>query len=351
VYLKCLTFFIFLTISHWNSYAEWETDYFPAVAYSPETSLMLGGVAVGSNGETETDLNSTLTAVAVYTLNKQTIVSLDSVTPFFEGSFKFRAKFHYSFFPKKYFGIGNNTIKDDFEYFTLEKKMFELELGKRLFSNFYIYIGGGLEHLNSFDVEVNKKYQTDNSPYANELFFTSILFSLDYDNRDNTLFSFSGIKFQFLKQLFKEQNSNVKDLELTSFDFRFYFPLFDNSSIAFQAMTDFFENDAKIPPAKLNKIGGSNLLRGYYKGRFRDNAIMAYQAAWRVKLGSFATSLFYGLGASAASIEDVVKNYFHHAYGAGLFYFINEEKRSVVRLDVGFSEGESSIYFDVSQSF
>ena len=99
-------------------------------------------------------------------------------------------------------------------------------------------------------------------------------------------------------------------------------------------------------------LGGQNLMRGYFAGRFRDRKAVAAQyelrlAVWR-RLGG---TIFGSLGQVAAREEPLAVNRLHYAYGFGLRVLLVRQEGLNLRFDWGFGEDQSGFYFGLGEAF
>jgi hypothetical protein len=100
----------------------------------------------------------------------------------------------------------------------------------------------------------------------------------------------------------------------------------------------------------LAKLGGANLFRGSYEGRFRDRRRVAAQAEYRHP-GPIGLAVFGSAGQVARSWGDVRISDLHYAGGAGLRFRLSAAERVNLRLDDGFGPGESGVYFALGEAF
>jgi outer membrane protein assembly factor BamA len=109
----------------------------------------------------------------------------------------------------------------------------------------------------------------------------------------------------------------------------------------------------EVPFRELANLGGANLLRGYYEGRYRDRQLLAAQAeVRRVLFGRFNGVLFGGVGQVGNTLGDFNQGSVKVAGGAGLRFRFNRRDRLNVRLDYGVGSGKSSgVYFGIGEAF
>ena len=99
-------------------------------------------------------------------------------------------------------------------------------------------------------------------------------------------------------------------------------------------------------------LGGTEIMRGYYKGRFTDQNMIAFQAEvrqyifWRLGVAGFASAGQVGETLSSYGLDD-----FHYAYGGGIRLMLHEEEKLNLRIDFGFGENSNGIYVILKESF
>jgi outer membrane protein assembly factor BamA len=131
---------------------------------------------------------------------------------------------------------------------------------------------------------------------------------------------------------------------------RKYQPLFGSHGIAVRLAAEVLTGD--VPFFAMAEIGGANLLRGIYAGRFRDRTMLAIEAEYRFPIvWRFGGVVFGGFGEVAPSAAALVHQRPHPAAGAGIRFSIDGDERVNARLDAGFSEDDWGIYFMVGEAF
>ena len=74
-----------------------------------------------------------------------------------------------------------------------------------------------------------------------------------------------------------------------------------------------------VPFQLMPSLGGQNLLRGYFAGRFRDHKAIAAQSELRFRVWRrMGGVLFASLGQVAANRQQLAVDRLHYAYGFGL---------------------------------
>jgi hypothetical protein len=102
----------------------------------------------------------------------------------------------------------------------------------------------------------------------------------------------------------------------------------------------------------LAKLGGPNLFRGSYEGRFRDRQRIVAQAESRIPLwGPLRLAVFGSAGQVMRSWDDLRPGDLHFAGGAGGRFVLSRADRVSLRIDVGFGPNESGVYFALGEAF
>jgi outer membrane translocation and assembly module TamA len=107
----------------------------------------------------------------------------------------------------------------------------------------------------------------------------------------------------------------------------------------------------------MSQLGGDQIMRGYYLGRYREANLLAAQAELRFRPGPrFGIAAFAGGGNVYPTGMSAFRN-LKPNYGAGIRYFFDVEKSMSLRLDYGMGEkpaGEkriSGFYISLGESF
>ena len=176
-----------------------------------------------------------------------------------------------------------------------------------------------------------------------------------YDDRHNVL---NVRKGAFAELALLHYNKGWgSDFGFTSIvsDNRWYQPLSSRNVLALQAYGQF--SLGQPPFNQLALIGGENLMRGYYTGRFRDRNQLAAQAELRMlplrlpfskRLGA---AVFGSTGTVFNNFEDLSLNQFVFAGGAGLRFLLFPKKDIYSRVDFGMTREGSGIYIFIGEAF
>jgi len=108
-----------------------------------------------------------------------------------------------------------------------------------------------------------------------------------------------------------------------------------------------------VPFYALPKLGGQYRMRGFYEGRYVDNAYFTLQMAWRQCFWwKFGFVVFADMGTVAPSPEKYQMSQMKYSFGVGLRYLFNEKEGVNLRMDLGITtEGDTGVYFGIGEAF
>lgn len=100
-------------------------------------------------------------------------------------------------------------------------------------------------------------------------------------------------------------------------------------------------------------LGGDNLLRGYFRGAYRDRCLWAIENEFRLMFGSsLGWNLYHGLGMVGPRWAAMPHQNVRMAYGTGLRWIPNARARTLLRIDwARTTDGQYGIYFEVNEAF
>jgi hemolysin activation/secretion protein len=113
-----------------------------------------------------------------------------------------------------------------------------------------------------------------------------------------------------------------------------------------------FLGGSKIPFRNMALLGGDKLLRGYFRGRYRDHNMYVIQAEyhspplWRLSLVVFA-----GLGDVYRLPADLRLRESKPSGGIGLRYRVFRDRRLNLRFDAALGRNDGGIYLGIGEAF
>jgi len=326
----------------------------PFIVRSPETSWGFGSAAAyffKTKKRDDTIRTSDINLVGLYTLRNQTVIVLGSTIFFPKEKSIFRFQSSYSYYPDYFWGLGNDSPTDAKEEYTLKQFFFNPQVIFRAYDQFYLGFTFELQDVNDFTYKKETSLfdlQSIEGRYGGFTSGAGVL--LTWDTRNNSYSPGKGTFAELNVTRFSEFLGS--DFEFTSYlvDVRKFFPLGRNRVLGAQAYTRI--NEGNIPIRYLAMLGGNEIMRGYYKGRFADNSMAAFQLEvrqhlfWRLGVVAFGS-----IGQVSNRVRDFNIGDFHAAGGGGLRIRLHEKEKLNLRVDVGFGENSMGVYVMMREAF
>ena len=325
----------------------------PVVSYTPETRFG-GGAAAGFYFRPEKASKeirpSSVETLHQYTQNKQ-IYSYFGLSLYLrEELYHFLGIFEYRKWPNYFYGIGNDTLKEAEEIYTPLMSRIDINLEKRLKKN--LYLGLRYRYMNHKIKEVlpGGILSSGNIIGSEDSKASGFGAAFVLDTRDNIFSPYTGRFYEF--SIISYNALFGSDYSFTSvlINLRNYWKVFSSHVIAVQAYLS--SNFGDPPFYMLSLMGGQELMRGYYRGRFRDKNLLAFQFEYRLPLTKrFRFITFAGLGNVSEDLFDIKFKKSKYSVGIGLRYTISPKERLCLRMDYGTGKGTSGYYFGVNEAF
>jgi len=320
----------------------WDFGAFPIIFYSDETRLA-GGAGVQAVHKTESEQHSsTIGLIGFYTQNKQYVFQVAPELYLKGGSYKLSGGIAYLYYPDKFYGIGNNTSKNDEEDYTSRRFQFNPIVQKKIFSKLYVGFQYNFAYAKLTETEAGKLLDKGIILGSEGGSVSGIGLIATYDSRDNNLYPTSGSYHQFSAVAYEPGLGSDFAYNSYLLDLRHYRPVFSKHILAFQGVIGL--NTGNPPFNSLNQLG--TYLRGYYQSRFQDKNLITFQAEYRLPLfGRFGLVGFAGCGQVAHEFEKISLNELKPSAGFGIRFALIPEQKVNLRIDFGFGKDDSS--FDI----
>ena len=340
----------------------------PIISASPETSLRIGAAGVllfrRKGMSPETQLSSMRVPIS-YTLNNQFKGKLDGNYYSNGNKHIINGTVEWFNFPLLFYGIGNSTLDTDEEIYTTQTLSIELSYLKLIVKK--VYIGLGFSYLQSDIVKFEDNgllAQPGLVPGNTGSVTSGFNLIFRFDSRDNILCASSGIYADLKIVNYSKRTGSEFDFTRIDLDFRKFFIAFGKHVLAFQMVLAKTWGSPSFETMAL--LGGNNIMRGHYVGRYRDNSLYAAQVEYRVPIGrsdwidsrkimSFKERWgvvgFIGFGDVVPSFGEIEVNSIKSSVGFGIRYLVLPKERINVRLDFGFGTQKPGLYFNIRESF
>ncbi len=317
--------------------------------YSSDTKLGIGLVAAGFYRHNPLDSITTPSNVSIYgdisTVGFYMIgVQGNHIFPLDKNRIDYNLYF-YSF-PRKFWGMGfeqGNNMENESKFDEIFVK-FSANYLHRLAP--HLYIGPGLEYTYAHAGDMERPELWDGQDFHTSSF--GLGFKVQYDTRDNFTATRRGLLASVEQRFAPKFMGNNYAFSYTALQVCHFAPIWRGGILATQLQGTF--NYGNVPWAMMATIGGSESMRGYYDGRFRDKCavdltVELRQHVWRRN----GIVVWGGVGTvfpkfSAIQFRKLLPN-------GGIGYRWEFKQNTNVRLDFGFGKGETAFIFSINEAF
>jgi hypothetical protein len=321
---------------------------FPIIFYTDETRFAGGaGLYVIYQGKSKRH-SSSIGLLGFYTQNKQYTFVLEPEYYYKGDRYKITGEIAFIYFPNKFYGIGNNTKKENEEEYSTRVFRLNPILQKKIFSNFYAGIQYDLIHSKLTKIEEGKVLDSGKIFGSDGGRASGLGIKATWDTRNNNLYPTSGQYFQFSSIAYETTLGSNYTFSLYRLDLRQYKLLFGNHILAVQGIVGISNGN---PPFQMLYELGSNL-RGYYQNRFQDKNLVAFQAEYRLPVyGRFGLVGFAGMGEVTHQFKNISMKEMKPSAGFGIRFTLIPEQKINLRIDFGYGKDDSSFDIIINEMF
>lgn len=324
----------------------------PVIFYTPETELALGvapSYVYRPPGSSVDDRPSSFDGMLLFTTRSQFIAALGGNHYWDRERQQATGGVLYRKFPDEFYGVGNDTPNES-ETYTDEGTALALDYLLRIVPR--LRVGAGFVYAASSITETQGDGELADAsiPGSSGGQVAGLGLRLNFDSRDNINYPRRGGLYDFSWHVYGNALGADFELNTVGLDLRQYVPLAERHLFALRVLGS--TSGGNVPFQLMPSLGGQNLMRGYFAGRFRDRKAVSAQcevrlAVWR-RLGS---TIFGSFGQVAARDEPLAVNRLHYAYGFGLRVLLVRQEGLNLRFDWGFGEDQSGFYFGLGEAF
>jgi hypothetical protein len=334
----------------------------PVFGYSQEAGLQFGVAGIYSfysDLKNPKNKASNIFGTSVYSTKKQSKLSLKSDIWSPSNNYHTITEIRIANTPFNFYGLGNSTLLANEDKIIQKQLKLLTEVERIVLPNFYMGIGAEYENLRFKDVVPGGIFSTNAPPDRTKGQVLYLRVSQLFDTRNNSTYPEKGFflrsRFGLAPDFFGGNNftGNLFDV-----DFRTFKKLSNNLILGFNINYEALSYTKNVEAFYVQpQLGGDQMMRGYYLGRFRGPNLIAGQAELRYRIvPRFGLVGFGGTGMvyenSQFAIKDLKPN-----YGIGARIFFDLEKALSLRLDYGVGEkpiGEkriSGFYLSLGEAF
>jgi hypothetical protein len=324
----------------------------PIFAYAPETGTE-GGCGIfyydNSHSTRSDEKIDTYNGLILYTEKNQILTSF-GMNKYLNGdNYLLVSQIDLNRYPNKFYGIGPETGENMAENYTSKEITFKGSFGFKVNDSIYV---GPYYHYSHFDVEdcqSNGLLTQGNIIGSSGTTASGIGIEFTWDKRNNQFYPDRGFFLNIRPVFYREEIGSSENFTIILEDYRKYISFKHNVFALQQYMV---LSDSSVPFQLMPQLGGSNIMRGWFEGRFRDQNCVIIQGEYRFPVYKrFSGVVFGSVGQVAPTLEAFSLDNFKVAEGIGIRYTMNESQKLNFRLDVGHSEDGVQMYIRVAEAF
>lgn len=256
----------------------------------------------------------------------------------------YSVRFGYS--PRNYWGIGYEPATHDDNYINLKQNdaNIHVEYIMALAPNFYVGPAAEWNYNKAGKIENIEFLQGQDRVVRNY----GAGFVVQYDTRDLITNASKGVYAHLSTICNPKFLWNKYAFTTVDFTTSYYHTAWKDAIIAGQLNAKF--NFGNPSWAMMSLYGGNEIMRGYYKGRFRDKHMASAQVELRQHVWKRSGMVLWGGVGTVFHDSDSFCNKLLPNYGIG--YRFEFRKRMNIRLDLGFgAHGQSGVIFSMNEAF
>lgn len=338
---------------------------YPTLGYEPETSVEIGfsPLYVYYAKEDTNNRLSEISGFAFYTLKNQFGARFEHAIYTDKDKWFFLGEFEFQRFPLQYYGIRSELEEVPLEYTSIvDARQFKIKerVLRKIKNNFFIGFEADFRSLSKVDFEPAEGEENLNIPLPFGAEGTTNLglgVGFVYDNRHNVL----NVRDGFFSELgFIQFNpfweSDVQYSNIVT-DTRFFKSFNKKRNVIAAQFLGEFNFGGDVPFNQLALMGGQNMMRGYFLGRYRDNHLLATQVEYRMlplKLGftkRWGATVFSSLGTVFDEFSKMDEYDLKWAVGGGIRFLLFQNKDIYARLDYAITPDENGFYITIGEAF
>jgi outer membrane protein assembly factor BamA len=327
------------------------TTALPIVSYSEVTGVQFGatlfrGFRVGNAPDTRPSSVSMYAALTTKD-HAKAYLQLDRWSA--DNSTRSRARVEYISYPLPYFGLGRSTPDSAEEWYSTGVSTVQFFVDRAWRSS--IYAHGGIRYVRSRlrDFDAGGLFEQELVPggAGSEVLATSL--GLVFDSRNDVGAPRAGTYARIVPSVAAKVLGGDAAYRRLTVDARRYDAL-GAHVVAFQLQYDGLAGAA--PFDLLPMIGADTALRGYPRGRFRDQHAFTTQAEFRSAVWRrFGAVAFAGAGTVAPQLSALTSGAWYPTFGAGARYVLSPRYRTIVRADFAVGRSTFGIHLGIGEAF
>ncbi|MFK3976615.1 BamA/TamA family outer membrane protein [Shewanella vesiculosa] len=329
-----------------------DMSYLPTAYYTPEKKFGVGLLMVGlykTDNASSEEQPSSLVLNSFASMNQSYGVTVENMTFLNQGKQRLLLDLELHNEAAVYYGVGIEQGDQDLNHHEFKEQLYSFKPRwmTEVADNYFIGLGADFIYTTADSLEL---VATQAPVNANSLlpdnFSSGVVITSIYDSRDYRLNATKGWLFQLDAGLY--QNDQFDSFSTYNIELANYIDLGSTPGlIAWQVQGHLTSGD--VPWNLLPDLGGSDAMRGYIRGRYRDEQMMMGQVEYRLPIFQRYGMVFWGSVGSVAPKVSELTDTLLTAYGTGFRFKIKDNIN--LRFDIGVGENDTNFYLNVNEVF
>ncbi|MGF1467892.1 MAG: BamA/TamA family outer membrane protein [Sandaracinaceae bacterium] len=324
----------------------------PIVLYAPETQVIIAltGAAFFNFEDRAVNRPSSIRALGLVSTMGQLQINVEDELWIDRNRWRVANAFEYRDWPAVFYGLGNFTLVENQESFSYRRVSVRTEIDYRVWRHLYVGLRHDFATYELTKTEPDGVLTQGTIPGADGGPTSGVGWNVSWDDRDSAMYATRGAYLSVSGLLYQGWLGSRYDFGTLSVDLRKFFVPWLDHVVAIQLRGDFTVGD--VPFLYMPGLGGSKLLRGHFRDRYRDYNVLAAQAEYRMPLfWRFKAVLYSGVAQVAPHFRYFNLEHLRYGVGAGLRFALSETNPAHMRIDVGYAESSFRFYLQVFESF
>ncbi len=325
----------------------------PLAIRSPETDWGFGGAFAYffKTRLKESMLRSSdINFIALYTLKNQLLLNLGGTVYFPHEKNILRFQVSHSYYPDKFWGVGNAAPDSAKESYRIKQYFINPQILTKIVGDFYVGATYEFQHVYEFEYLANGVFDKQAIVGRKGGNTSGVGALITWDRRNSAFSPDSGFFAEANFTAFSKSVGSDFNFSTLKLDLRKYFRVTATTVLTVQGVAQL--NGGTAPIRNLSFLGGSEMMRGYYKGRYADNNLMACQLEVRQHfIGRFGGVGFVSAGEVSHQFNDFATDALRYAFGGGLRIMLKKSEKLNLRIDYGLGKHTNGLYVVVKEAF
>ncbi len=204
---------------------------------------------------------------------------------------------------------------------------------------------------------LNGKYSMAETDYlypgftvSEKVNMSNIGYQLNYDVREHQINPYGGFNVEFVNTFSRDWLNSSYNFEVYKITCNHYHKFKNERNIlATRFVANIADGDV---PFQGQSVVGQDDIRGYSKGKYRNNQVYALQTEYRWRFyKKFGMVGFVGIASAVEKFKDIAKTELLPGVGAGFRYMMLAKERVNIGMDVAVGKDDWGMYFRIGESF